>query len=355
MPNTSKSIVINGKFLTQKTTGVQRFALEIVRELDKIVGTTEIWELAVPFGCKQYIDLERIKVRQVGLLKGILWEQVSLALYALRKRALCVSLCNMHPLLAPHVVAIHDASFKANPSFFSKPFMLWYSVMFALSVGRMKRVLTVSEFSKGEISKHFKINPNKIDVVHSAWTHFNRIDCDENFLSKSDLAFGEYYFALGSMAPGKNFKWIAKVAYANPDDKFAVAGTINKKVFGDNRFQVPANMLLLGCISDSQVKALMKGCKAFLFPSLYEGFGLPPLEALSVGAPVIVSNVTSLPEIYGDSVHYIDPLIHDIDLRELLKEKVNSPVKVLSKYDWAKTANQIYKIIKIERQTHGKI
>jgi glycosyltransferase involved in cell wall biosynthesis len=99
-------------------------------------------------------------------------------------------------------------------------------------------------------------------------------------------------------------------------------------------------------LNDEKVKALMTQCKSFILPSYYEGFGLTPLEALSCGARIIVANATSLPEIYGDCAHYIDPFNTDVDLEQLLKQPVLPPNDILKKYSYDTAARQVYEIIK---------
>ena len=86
----------------------------------------------------------------------------------------------------------------------------------------------------------------------------------------------------------------------------------------------------------------MKYCKAFIFPSFFEGFGIPPLEALSVGASIIISNTTCLPEIFGKTAHYIDPYNADVNLDEILSEPTVSPQKVLEKYTFARFAKILH-------------
>nr|MCR5404394.1 glycosyltransferase [Butyrivibrio sp.] len=101
-----------------------------------------------------------------------------------------------------------------------------------------------------------------------------------------------------------------------------------------------------GYLSDSYVKTLMKYCKAFIQPSLSEGFGIPPLEALSVGAEIIVSNATCLPEIYGNTAHYIDPLDYDnIDLEAILSTPVEKPDAILEKFSWDHAAQSLASIV----------
>ena len=107
-----------------------------------------------------------------------------------------------------------------------------------------------------------------------------------------------------------------------------------------------SNIVMTGYLSDGEVKALLSKCKAFVFPTYFEGFGLPPLEALSCGTPIIVSDVTSLPEIYGSCAHYIDPNNPNVDLDALLKEPVESAQPLLEKYTLINTAKRMYAVIK---------
>lgn len=94
------------------------------------------------------------------------------------------------------------------------------------------------------------------------------------------------------------------------------------------------------------MKALMKNCKAFIHPAKYEGFGITPMEAMSVGAPIIISNAACLPEIYGNSAHYIDPDVSDVDLNFILSEKVEPSENVLDNYSWRKSAENFANAIR---------
>ena len=90
----------------------------------------------------------------------------------------------------------------------------------------------------------------------------------------------------------------------------------------------------------------MQQCKAFIHPAIYEGFGIPPLEAMSCGASVIVSTATCLPEIYGKSAHYIDPLNYDVDLDALLAEPVAAREDVLGKFDWQREGEKLLELLR---------
>lgn len=342
-------IVINGKFLEQKITGVQRFAWQVTKELDKI---------APQFGKKVYLaispaaqnanlpELKNIEIKTVGKAKGIIWEQFYLARFINRNKALGLHFCNAVPFLAPKgIAALHDISYKVNPEFVTttkhKIIRIWHLMQQKACAKKTLAVLTVSEFSRNQISEVYKIPKEKITVVYSGWQHFIRdvtdtpIEEDFPFLHKKS-----FYYCMATLAKNKNFKWIERAAAHNPDAAFAVAGHLDfkKHAVDFKESEMPKNLHYLGYVSDEQAKRLMKNCKAFLFPSLYEGFGLPPLEAMAMGAPVICSNAASLPEVYKNGAHYIDPYNPEANLDELLKEPVCDPKEILSLYGWDKTA-----------------
>jgi glycosyltransferase involved in cell wall biosynthesis len=212
-------------------------------------------------------------------------------------------------------------------------------------------VLTVSDFSRVQIQKMYKVPDNRIEVIPNGWEHFKDVDCEAILDNDGFLLPGSFYFTLGSLQKRKNLGWIAKYAAAHPEEKFAISGkAVSGFVSGDiAALQTLPNVKLLGYVTDAQVKWLMKNCKAFVFPSYYEGFGIPPLEALSVGAKIIVGNAASLPEIYKTSAAYIDPYNPECDLSDLLTHM--SPDcnqvsdAVLKEYTYDKAAQKLYNIL----------
>ncbi|MCH5203852.1 MAG: glycosyltransferase family 4 protein [Oscillospiraceae bacterium] len=347
MKNKKQIIVINGKFLSQNVTGVQRYAREILLELDKLSGDLPKIVLLTDKNARDVAQYRHIRVEKHGALCGNLWEQITLPFYAIRHRALCVSLCNMAPILTPHIVVIHDVSYKVNKQFFSKKFSLWYNFVFSLIIKHIKAIVTVSEFSKSEILRCYKVDPKKISITYNGWQHYERIIEDKTALEKYGLVPNKYYFSMSSMAPNKNFKWIAKAAKANPDVVFAVSGAINNKVFGNIfDFDIPENLKFLGYVSDEEAKTLTHHCKAFLLPSYYEGFGIPSLEAISMGTKAVVSDRSCMREIFGDCAYYISPDDPDVDLEKLLSAPHADYKDLLQKYSWKKSAEALHKILK---------
>ncbi|MCD7836633.1 MAG: glycosyltransferase family 4 protein [Lachnospiraceae bacterium] len=341
-----KKVIVNGRFLLRRVTGVERYAREIIMELDKLIEPDEI-EIAVPPEVKDIPNYINIKVVQVGRLHNILWEQISLPLYVARKKAISLNLCNASPLISPGIVVIHDMKIKAAPQYFKKKFIAWYKLLFNNVAKRAEKIITVSEFSKREIEKYYLLEPEQIVVIPNAWQHYERVGFDENALIKYGVKKDKFYFSMSSLEPNKNFRWIAEIAKRNPEYIFAVSGAINKMVFADELgFESPKNMKFLGYVSDEEAKTLMRDCKAFLFPTFYEGFGLPPLEAMSAGAKqIVVSDTEVMHEIFGDSVIYIDPDEYDVKLSSLSMKNLNLNA-ILEKYSWEKSSKLMRELIR---------
>ena len=342
-----KKIIINGRFLLHRITGVERYAREIITELDNMIQPGWI-EIAIPPETKDIPNYKNISVVKVGKLKNRMWEHISFPLYVKKHNGVSLNLCNVAPLFSPGIVCIHDMKIKKRPKDFSRKFLLWYNLLFFNACKRAKKIITVSHFSKKEISKYYKINPNRIVVIPNAWQHYKKVGYDENTLGKYGLEKSNYFFSMSSFEPNKNFKWIAEEAKYNEKSVFAVAGSINKSVFAEGLgFECPDNMKLLGYVSDEEAKTLMRDCRAFLFPSYYEGFGIPPLEAISAGCnTVIVSNSEIMHEVFGEGVQYIDP--------DEIVELNNTPVIdndarkiILEKYSWVKSARKLKKLLEI--------
>lgn len=343
--------IINGRFLTQRITGVQRYAREIVSELDKLCVNKNI-EIAIPENVDDIPHYENIKIVRIGKTNGVKWEQTAFSRYVKKEKGVSVNLCNSAPLTGKKIVTIHDVKVKAHPEFFGWKFRLWYNFLFRNIVKKALAIITDSEFSKSEIIKFYKCEANKIHVIYIGWQHYTPTSVDENVLKNYSLDKEGYIFALGSLDPNKNLKWILEEAKNNPEENFIVGGGINKKVFAEQEFILPKNVQLVGYLSDVESKSLMHYCKAFVFPSFYEGFGIPPIEAMVAGAKnIIVSDIPVMHEIFGESVSYISPTEYTYAIEDILAErekdnKEEQSQKILEKYSWKMSAQKLYELIK---------
>ncbi len=340
--------VIDGIFFTRRTTGIQRFAMNIVRELDEI-APKGVLQILVPEACEVAFPFENIEVVKYGKHKGYVWEQTDLAHYLKSHGAKGIFLENAVPFFyRKGIVVLHDISLKVNPQFFSGSLkmlvtrLIWTTIYRSIVRSDM-RIVTVSEFSKTEIMRAYRVRPHRITVIGNSWQHIDEIGVDERILESAGLSPGGYFFSLGSGSDSKNIKWILKAAEQHPSDTFVVAGKI--KGLPDSE-KITDNVILTGYVSDEEAKALMKSCRAFIFPSFYEGFGIPPMEALASGAPALVlSDIPCLHEIYGDIAGYIDPHRYDNAEIPLVPVSDDERERFLLKYSWKESARKLLEML----------
>ncbi|MBT2730137.1 glycosyltransferase family 4 protein [Bacillus sp. ISL-75] len=356
-----KTIFINGRFLTQRVTGVQRVADEIVKELDKQISQHELnndidFIILTPKVEIRKLTLKSIKVKSVGYFKGHLWEQFNLPFYT--KAGMLINFCNTGPVLKKNqIVFIHDAAVFSKPGGYSKKFVFVYrNIIKALSL-MSKKVITVSEFSKKELESYIPLLIGKIEPIYLGIDHMLRGKLDNSILNKHQIVPGDYILAVSSLHPNKNFQIVedALNKLDNINCQFVIAGGTQSKIFSNSSIALEGNIKFVGYVSDEELKALYKHAKAFIFPSIYEGFGLPPIEAMSFGCPVLASTAASIPEICGDAPLYFDPynsnslvkqinrLYNESNLTNELKEK---SIKQSEKYRWRKTVKKVIEILK---------
>lgn len=347
----TKSIAINGRFLTQLTTGVQRVAIEVLKVIDEIIETSNMKDkfiLLVPNQpLKTSIPLKNIQIKKVGKLSGHAWEQLELPFYA--KGKLLINLCGPAPLLKMNqIVMIHDAAIYQNKANFSKKFLLWYKFMFSVLKYNSKKIVTVSEFSKRELMKFCKFSSDQINVYHLGTEHITNITADYSILSRLGIEGKKFVLAVSSNSPNKNFKSIIESMnrLAGKDIECVIVGSLNNSVFKNSSLSDSNNVKLTGYIKDEELKALYEHATCFIYPSFYEGFGLPPIEAMACGCPVVVSQTSSLPEVCGKYALYCNPYdVDDITKKitevvdnERITEMRASNRQFAANYSWFKTA-----------------
>ncbi|HXH22442.1 MAG TPA: glycosyltransferase family 1 protein [Dehalococcoidia bacterium] len=263
---------------------------------------------SVPGRWSDWTPLRRIEVRRVGRLRGHLWEQLELPRYA--RGGLLLSLAQTGPVLMRHqVVTIHDAAVFAAPEGFSLPFRTWHRLL-GIALGRMAaRVVTVSSFSARELRRYCRIAESKITVVPPGVDHLTRLQPDYGVLDRHGLGDRPFVLSIGSLNPNKNLHGLSAAVclLGRRDYEFVVAGADNRRVFRRSEAGVPNGLRWLGYVTDQELRALYERATCFVHASLYEGFGLPPLEAMACGCPVVASNRAALPETCGRAALYCDP------------------------------------------------
>lgn len=349
-----KNIIIEGYNIgsSKNVTGIQRYSRELIYRIDALHKTNafKIFYLYNPDYPNVVINPQNlVNIIPISLRKSKHFSTINKLItrikLAKKYNAIFCSLALDSLINKNQISFIYDL----RPIYFktdSFKFRLHYKIYLWLQKHFTKTILTDSEFTKSQIMQYLHINkPSRLQVVYGGYEHMNDIQPDYSlFIEYPTLKEKDFYYSLGSMAPHKNFNWVLNQAKLHPEKLFVIAGG-TCKIWKDTIKKPVENLIFLGYISDAQNKALMMKCKAFLFPSKYEGFGIPPLEALYCGSPLVISNSTCLPEIYEDCAHYFDPddALYDIELH--LKDSVGNPDKIFEKCNWDKTALILYKLL----------
>jgi glycosyltransferase involved in cell wall biosynthesis len=351
-----RTIYINGKFLSQRTTGVQRFALGVVEALDRNLRSYPSscrFELLLPPSTKPIAGLQIIRQSNIGRISRSLtaWEQLELPAHTLNGTLICLS--GSAPFCVRDCIpTIHDAAVYLYPNSYSRTFVAWYRILFAQRAKKSRLVLTVSESSARDLATNlpqtsFRVVPNSAEHITSDPSDFSIID-------KFKLLPKGYLLAVGSINPTKNFTLLLK-AYSIADFAehlpLVIVGGINNNIFrSQEEILKSRNVRWVGSVSDAELRALYEQAAVFLFPSLYEGFGIPPLEAMMCGCPVVASNSSAISEVCGDAAIYFDandPLALITAIQKVLINKVyrskmiDNGFRRVNSYSWDISAKRL--------------
>ena len=352
-------VFINGKFFDQPTTGAQRFAAEILRALDILLVSNQKlasydFVLLVPNGVKKNVPhFKHLRVVELAGFRSHLWEQVTLPLYV--RSLFLINLSGSAPLFKrKQLFTIFDGAIFDFPQAYSRFFLAWYRLLFRVQARFAYGLVTLSEYSRNRLCLHLGVQMNRFGIIPCGVDHIYQVISDESILEKYDLRPGMYLLAVGSANPSKNFAALIAAFSTLKSDRairLVVVGGGNSAVFAGQIVSDDSLIVRTGRIDDSQLKALYTNARAFVFPSLYEGFGIPPLEAMACGCPVIASNTASIPEVCGDAVGYFDPASIS-SIRMAVKKVIDdghwrSKLQVAGKnkskeYTWAAAAEQLF-------------
>ncbi len=349
------TIVVNALFLTQKITGVQRYAIEISKQLKKIYKNNI--KFVAPANIIHNELAEYLDVEVIGNFTGFLWEQIDLKIYlAKNNNPILLNLRNTAPLFHhKNIIVVHDMIFMKNKKWFSKKFPYFYKFFAPILLKKALKIITVSNFSKQDIIKTFKINPEKIEIIYNAVSQEFKEYANKDFIN----LYGDYMITVASfLSPRKNLSNVIKAfnKLQIPNFKLIIVGAELKHFSDQSLFEevkINKSIILTGYVDDKTLAGLYKNAKLLIFPSLFEGFGLPCIEAMACGCPAVVSNTTSLPEICGNAVYYINPsCIDDIakgieelyNNNELKNAFIKKGYEQQSKFSWENSANKLIEI-----------
>jgi glycosyltransferase involved in cell wall biosynthesis len=265
----------------------------------------------------------------------------------------------------PQCVAVHDLSFLHFPSHIKKSHLLFYKRYTPKFLAKAKTIITVSDFSKEDIVKHYKTPEEKINVVYSAAKEiFKPVAEKVKEEVKNKYTEGkEYFIYIGAIHPRKNLLNILKAfslfkKRQQSNFKLIIAGRLAWKndTLAENlkTYKYKGDVIMTGYVAETELVNLLASAYCLVYPSLYEGFGVPPLEAMQCNVPVITSQSSSMQEICGDAALYADPqnytdiadkmmqVYKDETLRNELIKKGRDMCK---KYSWDKTAELLWQTI----------
>lgn len=319
-------ICINGRFLTQPMVGVQRFAIEVVRAIDQLIDSGEYGsldgqiEIVAPASARDF-PLRHIPVRRCGLSSGYFWEQVEFPLHA--RGRLLLNLCVVGPVAVRHqIVVVHDATVRALPTNFSTRFRAAYNFLIPRLCRRARYAVTVSEFSRREIGRWFGVNVSKMPVCFEGGDHLINVTADHSIFDRLDLAGRKFFLCVG-VGKNKNIHGLVAALHKTglSDALLVTTGQRYAWISGRPNNADAQGVCNAGYVTDAELRALYERALALVFPSRYEGFGLPPVEAMTCGCPVIISTQPALVEMAGDAALQCDA--DDVDELARLMRRVH--------------------------------
>ena len=337
-----RQLVVNGHYIGQQITGVQRYAIEILKKFDRdgVSYTVE--------GPPKSFNSQALRH---------FWMQAVLP-SKLKKDDLLWSPTNLGPIRHHNqVVTLHDIADQLYPHWYSRQYVTWRKIFLPKLLDRAKSVITVSEYSRKTIEDRFPQAKGKITVIENGINRDHFYPRAEKEIEATALQYNldkPFAISVGTLDPRKNIEGVIKAWHGPPEkvrremDLVILGGQADIFSFNLN-FEFDSSVRFLGYVDHEHLPQLYSKAEFFVYPSIFEGFGLPVLEAMACKTPVITSNNTSLKDLANGNALSVDPmqtesiteamlsLIESADLGDQLAE---SGFTHAQSYSWDKTAKE---------------
>lgn len=347
-------------FFSTKKTGVDYYAYNLIRALSKIDKENQYYLYLDPLFFPQFSNLgENFFLRKANTRNRLTWVQFVLP-FQLHKEKIDILHCPAYiaPLFTfftKTIITIHDMSTFLFPKRFTLAHNLYYYIFVPLSCWKAKKIIAVSENTKKDIIKIFKIPASKIEVIYEGIEPIYHPVERDNSLPYPYLLF------CGTLEPRKNISTLLD-AFSLIKDKIkeyklvivGKKGWLYQEIFEKvKKLKLEDRVIFKGYLQTQQLPSVYSNASLFIYPSFYEGFGFPPLEAMACGVPVITSNTSSLPEVCGDAGIMINPenpfeiaqkIIEVINDKKLKEEMIKKGFQQVKKFQWEKAAFNTLKL-----------
>lgn len=304
-----RRLAINGKFLGARPTGVHRVAEQLIHQLAK--RKDELAELFPQAPCiivprtVRSTNVPSFQVERGGLFHGQLWEQLDLP--RLGERDLLLNLCNLGPMASTAAITlIHDAQTFTTPESYSWAFANWYRQVLPVLGRRHARIAAVSHYSATQLVRFGIAGADRISVIPNGADHLLGYDARPEIKGKLQLSERTFVVALANLQVHKNIGLLLK-AFSAPALgalTLVLVGAEDRARFEAGGHVIPPNVVFAGRVDDGELRALLEAALCVAFPSTTEGFGLPPLEGMTLGCPAILAPCGALPEVGGEATLY---------------------------------------------------
>lgn len=336
--------------------GIESVARNLLDGFTTIEGDFEFWLLVSEDNAETFssykkdprFHMEICGVKSANVAKRIIWQNLHLGkkIKALGL-ATCLEPYYCKPVLGTRGIAfttiIHDLQALHYPEYFSLKKNVWMRMSWKTAIRSSKKIVAISEYVRNDILSHYKVNPQKVVTIYNPVVIDDQSIVDEKVIEKKyGVKTKEYFFTVSSLLPHKNIDVLIDVMSELKKNNIGLPSKLIVSGIGGksresllakiNSLYLSENIVFTPYIDDDERNALYKNCRAFLFPSLFEGFGMPPIEAIIMGAPVVTTRKTSLGEVTQGKVNYVE---NPHDVSEWIETIKTASFKTidLSKYD----------------------